>query len=144
MVSWPYQQEIYRKTGQMDSTMTIEDVVAKATLQSFEVAPSYRKDDFVTINANPQVGLPADGLDLPSDDAVYRSLLSEAAGNTINGVLAAATVARANAYIAQANEHARSGKADLDIEARVAAIVLLESTQPAEAKRLLDEIHNPK
>ncbi len=144
VVAWPYQQEIYRKTGQMDGTMTIEDVAGKTTLQTFEVAPSYRKDDVVTINANPQVGLPADGLDLPSDDAVYRSLLSDAAGSTITNVLSTVTVAQANAYIVQANEHARNGKHDLDIEARVAAIVLLESTQPAEAKRLLDEIRNPR
>jgi len=144
VVNWPYEQELYRKTGTFDGSVQVEDVQGKATVQSFDVAPIYRNDDVVTINPNPQVGLPADGLDLPSDDAVYRSLLSEAASTTIKGALSTATITRANAYIAQANEHAKNGKTDLDIEARVAAMVLLESTEPAQAKRLLEEIRNPK
>ena len=144
VVTWPYEQEIYQKTGKLDGAVRIDDAAANTTLQSFDVTPSYSKQDLVVVNANPQVGLPADGLDLPTDDAVYRGLLEDAAKNTIAGALGAAAVARANAYIAQANEHARNGKADEDIEARVAAIVLLEPTQPADAKRLLEEIRNPK
>lgn len=144
VVTWPYEQEVYQKTGRLDGAVRIDDAAANATVQSFDVTPTYSKQDLVVVNANPQVGLPADGLDLPTDDAVYRGLIEDAAKNAITGALNAAAVARANAYIAQANEHAKNGKEDQDIEARVAAIVLLESTQPADAKRLMDEIRNPK
>ncbi len=143
-ITWPYEQEIYQKTGKLDSSVRIEDAATGEAVQSFEVTPSYLKQDAVIVGANPQVGLTPDGLDLPTDEAVYRAMIEEAAKASLDGALIAATVARANAFIAQANDHAKAGKSDLDIEARVAAMVLLEPTQPKEAKRLLDEIRNPK
>lgn len=143
LVQWPYEQEVHRKTGDLDSSVRLENAAGEL-VQAFDVKPSFSATDTVTLNPNPTVGLPADELTLPTDEAAYRALIDDAASGAATNIVTLATVARANAFIAAANDHAKAGKTDLDIEARVAAMVLLEPVRPAEAKRLLDEIRNPK
>jgi hypothetical protein len=143
VVEWPYLQETHRKVGDVDASVRLE-TAGGDLVQAFDVKPTFSVTDTVILNPNPAVGLPNDELTLPTDEAAYRALIDDAAGNAATNILAMATIARANAFIAQANDHAKAGKADLDLEARMAAVILLEPVRPAEAKRVLEEIRNPK
>ena len=142
-VRWPYEQETHRKTGEFAASVRVDEAGSNTVLQSFDVTPTFSQTDTVVLNPAPQYGLQPDDLRLPPDDTVYRVLIDDGASQLSRGTLQAAAVARANEFIAKANEQAKEGRTDLDIEARVAAMVLLEPVRPSEAKRILEEIRNP-
>lgn len=142
-VRWPYEEETHQKTGEFSASVRIDEAKSNTAIQSFDVLPRFSQMDSVVLNPAPEYGLPADDLRLPPDDTVYRVLVEDGATQLARGALQAATVARANGFIAKGNEEAKAKRTHQDIEARVAAMVLLESVKPSEAKRILNEIRNP-
>ncbi len=143
-VRHPYVQEVHEKTGRLDAQVSVNDAAANAAAQTFDVNPSFNQVDTAIINANPALGLRDDPLSLPDDGNVHRALLEDGAARTAKGILQAAVVARANQFIAQANDFAKAGNVEQDVEARMTAAVMLQSVRPDETKRILSELRNPK
>ncbi len=142
---WPYTLEVHAMTGEASSVANIVDVAANnKVINSLSVNPIFNVSDKLVLNANPSVGLREDRLVLPSNAVAYRTLVQSMAKKTAPALIEAAAVERANAFIREANAQARAGRADLDLEARMTAMVILESIRPKEAQKILSDIHNPK
>ena len=143
-LSHPYVLETHEKSGRLDASISVDDAAGGTNVQGFEVNPTFSQADATVINPNPSLGLRDDPLTLPDDASIRRSLVNEAAQRTARGILQAALVARANHFIAQANEFAKAGNVEQDVEARMTAAVMLQSVRPDESRRILDELRNPK
>jgi hypothetical protein len=142
---WPYTVQHYEKTGELRLRVELAAADGAAVGEPFEVAPSARYTDRVTVNANPGVGVRSDGLSLPTDRRVREALIGAACDEAARGILAAAVRARLAAARARGDRLGREGKPADALEARVDAALLTEALWPAEGERMLAALeHAPR
>lgn len=143
-LQWPYTVETHARRGEASAVLNVIDANANnKTINSLTVNPVFNITDQMIVNPNPKLGLQEDRLVLPTDAFAYNALMDGAAKKAVPAILEAAAVERANSFINEANKHAREGRADLDLEARMTAMVILEPVRPKDAQKILTAIHNP-
>jgi tetratricopeptide (TPR) repeat protein len=136
----PYTVEVVNLTANLNLTVEVKDLATGRTVRTFQLAPKLSQSDAHTIGANPSVGVPNDALNLPSDNQVKNTLISDAGKQAFARITDTAIVDRANQLIKKANDDAANKQPDLDIENRVRAALLLQATRPNESAKLLKEI----
>lgn len=134
---WHYTVEHYRKVGELRLRVTVAGRGGRDVIAPFAVARSVRHGDSTIVNANPSIGLRADGLNLPSDRQVRRSLVAKACAEAAQRIVATAVRARIADAQVRADQLGDAGKSAEAMEARVDAALLTEALSPGEGRRML-------
>ncbi|MDY7009669.1 MAG: tetratricopeptide repeat protein [Planctomycetota bacterium] len=137
---WQYVVNYYDKSGAIRTRIRITSSTAGAKPEAITVQKTFRREDSTISNANPGIGLGADPLDLPSDDAV-RSALVQAAGSEASGrIVAAVLKARAGEVRAKAEASSRAGDSINAFEAYVDLAHIMAPYDPVESARLIGKL----
>lgn len=138
---WRYVLCTHTKSGSMDASVSIATGLPGRTGWSFTVRDTVSSDDTTIENANPDIGLYADSLDLPSDRTVCGRLVSSVSHQAARRVLAGAV----GAEISHARERVRKAAAGNDrlavVEASVDLAHLTEWSSSREALQILNALH---
>lgn len=140
IAEWPYAVLHYEKVGTIAAGVRLIDAATGAVLATSSVGKSADYGDSMTTQANPSLGVHADRLELPRDDDVRNALLDAAAEDAARRILAAAIDARVAQFNTRAKQLERAGKTDRAVEELVNVAVLMQSTNPAEAARILRKL----
>jgi len=139
---WGYVECTHTKSGVMDATVTLLPPAAGLrTGWSFTLRDTTSSSDTVIENANPDVGLHQDELDLPSDRTLAAGMVRSLARQAAYQIIATAI----NAEVANARKSVSTAASKDDATALVEATVdlahLLEWSNKREALRLLNALH---
>jgi len=134
-VYWPYTVATYEKVGRLEVDVSVRG--GSRTVKRFSAVGTFHQADEVVENANPHIGLFADGLNLPDDEYIRRRLSSGAGAKAGEAILQIVLADRIAAVRAEAARLERAGKADEAVEAEVDLAVLLEVSDPTESQRHL-------
>ncbi len=131
---WPYTREVHQVTA-----------LASARLRGGGGGPETleagaRATDETIRNANPEVGLPPDPLELPDEETLVRDVTRGLAEKAVRAVLARALGGRAAALEAEADRLAARGDAAAAREARVGAALVLEPVEAGAAAERLERL----
>ena len=141
---WAYTVQHYQKVGKLRLRVAVAGPGGRNVIAPFAVARSVRHSDSTIVNANPSIGLKADGLSLPSDRQVRRSLVGKACAEAAQRIVAAAVRARITAAQGRADKLGGAGKLAEALEARVDAALLTEALSPREGRRMLAALGNTR
>ena len=132
---WQYTLEHHRKTGTLESRVRVTDTGAGLVILDDALRESAEHADTAVQNANPAIGLQADGLDLPSDQVVRKTLVSGAAERIATRVWQAVLESRARQRQDEAARLEAEGRAEDAVEAAVEAALLVAALDPQAAAR---------
>ena len=137
---WPYVVKHYQKVGSAETAIQVTSVIKNAVVRADTVRRQARYSDSTIENANPGIGLGADGLALPSDASIRQLVLGRATSDTASKLLAAVVSARVTALKATADGLSRGGDRVRAMEAAVDYARVLEAASPSAAARLLNSL----
>lgn len=141
---WPYTVHHHEKTGFLEARISLESSEAGTAVHSDVVQKSRHYRDSTVQNANPNIGLDSDGLDLPSDDAVKRSLVNEISSEMISKVLDVMLKDRISYMRSKAEELRKQGRAHETVEVMVDIARLIEPSDSAEAAEVIESLRESK
>ena len=139
-MEWPYDVNHYEKTGSLVAQTSIEHRPTGVVIGRRFIERSTTSSDSTIDRSNSAVGLHDDGLDLPSDAQVRRSLLDSAAGEQAAEILSLLWLDRRAELRASIDKHLVDGNTSAAVEAQVADAVLLKAIDPKAAERQLDRL----
>jgi tetratricopeptide (TPR) repeat protein len=137
---WPYTVERYEITGVAEAGLLLLEPDTGVVVHAERVRKDAAYSDQVIQNANPDIGLQNDPLDLPALSTVHGQLADRLASAVATKLSTAVLTDRARDRLAQADELERAGLSDQALEARVAAGVLLQKVRDAEGDRLINKL----
>ncbi len=141
---WPYVVHTHRQTGELTVEVRLIDAATRASVFNRTFRKTARYEDQVTENANPDVGVPVDTLELPDDEFVCRELLEAAAPDAARLIVAQAVRAQVDELARQADSLAADRRAAQYIETMVDTAVLLEATDPREAESVFRQLREQR
>jgi hypothetical protein len=134
---WPYVVNYHEKTGLMEAGLSVKNLATETVAYSDIVRKSERYQDSMIQNANPSIGLSSDGLDLPSDEIVQRTLVDAAASEVVSKLLNIILNDRISYMRSKAEGLKQQGKPHEAVEALVDTARLIEPSNPSEAARII-------
>jgi hypothetical protein len=141
---YPYTVEFHERTGTLEASLRVTSSRTGEAVASDAVRQHREFQDTTVQNPNPAIGVPADPLQLPAEEAVRRTLVDDAAAEAAGKVLGAAIDARAAALQVESLALFAEGKVDEAAELGIMSAFLLQSVRPQEAllqmKRLRDRL----
>ena len=141
---WPYTVRRHERKGIIDVGLQIRNAATGAILHSQRIQRNLPHYDTEILNANPDIGLSPDPLQLPAPDAIGAALTTAAAEAIATQAIPTVLKARAAELNAQADALARDRNPDHALEARVDTARLLQPTDPRAADALLQALQRKR
>ena len=138
-LEWPYEVVIYHKTAEATCDLRIEDRQRKAVARD-TVREAAVFEDEVIENANPDIGLQPDPLDLPTDAEACRSLMEALAVKAAARLVQQAVEARIAEVRATADDFSQRRQATASVEAYVDLWALTQPGDEAAAEKILGQL----
>ncbi len=141
---WEYVVKHYEKRGTAEAGLEVTDRARKALVSADKIAKSVTHRDTTIENANADIGLAEDGLELPSDDAVGWSLLDKTAAETASKLVSAVVAARAIALRKAAEALSEQKRPEDALEAKVDYVHTLEAVNARGAAQILTRLKDAR
>ena len=138
---WPYTVESFAKTGRLTASLSVAPAGGQPG-QPVMVRDSQRHDDSTVRNANPDIGLAADPLSLPTDWDVRADLIANVASQAAQRTIATVLKARRGKLLAGVKSLADRGDAAAARETAVEAALVVEPVAAALARADLRALRN--
>ena len=130
---WRYVVHHHVKTGTAEANIQTQHGPTRTVTHTDTITRTARHEDTTVDNANPEIGVDEDPLELPTDGSVRRVLVDEAAAEAASKLVHALVDARAKELKARAEDLARQGKSLAAIEAQIDYAHTIEATNPSGA-----------
>ncbi len=137
--SWPYQIEHHEKICQISAEIEIAENSGRH-LDAFSLSKRRIYRDQVISNANPDVGLDEDPLDIPTDAKARKAIMDAVAKDGIGHVLIKVLEHRAMALNRQARKLEDQGDTDKARELNIQAAILLQPVDPKQSARIIKQL----
>lgn len=137
---WPYEWKEYRKAGRFELWIDVGGISGTGNPEKQSVDYKVTASDEEILNANPDVGVDPDFLELPQDEWIRNKLIADAAHDLTTRIRRAVLAARVNEWQQAMNELRAQGTPADALEAGVNAGLVLETYDRAAATRLMNSL----
>jgi len=137
---WPYTIHTYRTSGFAEATLQIIETAGNTVVHTDRLRKSQDHDDVTVDHPNPELGLPADPLVLPSEDSVRRAVLDDLANGAASTLLSAILNARITALRNRSEQFRRQGREADSIEAMVELARVLQNVSTEESDQIITQL----
>ena len=134
---WPYVVNYHQKQGRIEARIQLLNPAAGLALPAEAIRKTALHKDSTILNPSPEIGLPADTLNLPSDETVRKYLINQAAAQAASKVLNPVVQNRITEVRTTIDQLKLQGQPHQALEAQVDLAGLLAPSDPAAAAKII-------